>query len=132
MTAEEKSKYYHERGFNCSQSVLCALMDETGLDEKLSAQLATCFGGGMRCGSICGAVTGGLMAIGCTCMEGSDPGTEKKFGTELTRELEERFTAEMGTLLCSEILGAHKREMCTHCIELAARVTKEIIEKNKK
>ena len=132
MTMEEIGKQYHDRGFNCCQSVLCALSDETGLDEKFSAQLGTCFGGGMRCGNVCGAVTGGLMAIGCTCMDGSDPAAEKAPSTELAHELEKRFSAEMGSLLCSEILAANGRSMCLKCIGLAAEITKEIIGKNKK
>ena len=132
MTLEEKCGSYHDRGFNCSQSVLCALMDETGLDEQLSAQLGTCFGGGMRCGGVCGAVTGGLRAIGCVCMEGLDPAAEKEPSTALAHELEERFTAEIGTLLCAEIQETHEKTWCPRCIELAARITKEIIEKNRK
>ena len=108
------------------------MSDETGLDEKFSAQLGTCFGGGMRCGNVCGAVTGGLMAIGCTCMDGSDPAAEKAPSTELAHELEKRFSAEMGSLLCSEILAANGRSMCLKCIGLAAEITKDIIGKNKK
>lgn len=132
MTMEEKGNYYHDRGFNCSQSVLCSLTEETGLDEQTSAQLGTCFGGGMRCGNVCGAVTGGLMAIGCACMKGLDPAAEKAPSTVLAHELEERFAAEMGTLLCSEILAAHERTMCPHCIALAAEITKDIIDKNRR
>ena len=132
MTVKEKAAFYHEKGFNCAQSVLAALSDETGLDETHSARLGTCFGGGMRCGSVCGAVTGGLMAIGCACMNGADPAAEKEHSTALAHELEERFTAEMGTLLCAEILEAHEKAMCPRCIEFAAEATKEIIEKNRK
>ena len=132
MTIKEKGNDYHDRGFNCSQSVLCTLTEETGLDEILSAKLGTCFGGGMRCGSVCGAVTGGLMAIGCACTEGTDPAAEKDYSTELAHELEERFASEIGTLLCSEIQEAHEKEWCPRCIELAAEIAKEIIEKNRK
>ena len=131
MTLEERCNSYHDRGFNCSQSVLCALSEETGLDENLAARLGTCFGGGMRCGNVCGAVTGGLMAIGCACMEGTDPAAEKEPSTALAHELEERFSAEIGTLLCAEILAAHEKTWCPRCIALAAGITKEIIENHK-
>ena len=132
MTLKEKSVYYHDHGYNCSQSVLCSLTDETGLDEQTSARLGTCFGGGMRCGNVCGAVTGGLMAIGCTCVDGLDPAAEKEPSTALAHELEERFSAEIGTLLCAEILKAHEKAMCPRCIELAAEITKDIIGKTRK
>lgn len=131
MTIEEVSKGYHTKGYNCAQSVMCALKDETGLDEVTSSKIGTCFGGGMRCGSVCGAVTGGLMAIGCTCLTGIDPDAEKEVGTKLAHELQKRFSAEMGSILCSEILKKHQSKMCPDCIALAAAITKDIIEKNK-
>ena len=132
MTMEEKGKYYHDRGFNCAQSVLCALGDYTGLDETAAAKLGTCFGGGMRCGSICGALTGGLMAIGCACFAGEDPAAEKEASTGLTKRLEEAFSAEMGTLLCSEIQEKYEKTRCEHCIVFAAEAAKKIIEEYKK
>ena len=64
MTIEEKSAALRERGCNCCQSVLCALGEYTGLDEQAAIRLAFGFGGGMLTGNICGAVTGGMMAIG--------------------------------------------------------------------
>ena len=127
MTIREKAMGFHDKGCNCSQSVLCALGDETGLEETLAIRLATCFGGGMRCGNVCGAVTGGLMALGCVCSKGQDPAAEKELSTVLAHQLEDRFTAEIGTLLCSEIQAEHEKTWCPRCIQLAAELTREII-----
>lgn len=131
MNIEEKGLYYHVRGFNCCQSVLCSLGDYTGLPEETAAAIGSGFGGGMRCGSICGAVTGSMMAIGLTCFAGKDPAAEKEHSTELTLELQEKFRDEIGVITCDEITGAHENTLCDHCIAFGAETAKAIIEKNK-
>ena len=130
MTIEQRGEYYHDRGYNCCQSVFCSLREYTGLDEDKAAAIGSSFGGGIRCGSVCGGVTGGLMAIGLTCFEGKDPTAEKERSTELTLELQEKFKAEIGTLLCDEIT-AENNDLCDHCIAFGAETAKAIIEKNK-
>ena len=42
----KKANAYHDRGFNCSQSVLAAFADVTGLSEKESFRIAAGFGRG--------------------------------------------------------------------------------------
>ena len=54
------------RHYNCCQSVVLPFAEELGLDEEAVLKLAEHFGSGMRRGSVCGAVTGGLMALGLT------------------------------------------------------------------
>ena len=54
MNIQETAVAYHTNGCNCAQSVLMALQNETGLDEDTSRRVATGFGGGVRCGEICG------------------------------------------------------------------------------
>ncbi len=49
---------------NCAQSVLFPFAGECGISEEKADQLASLFGSGMRMGGCCGAITGGLMAIG--------------------------------------------------------------------
>ena len=64
-------------GYNCAQAVAVAFSDITGLDEALSARLASSFGGGMgRMREVCGAVSGMLMVAGI--LYGYDtPGDDK-------------------------------------------------------
>ncbi len=50
--------------YNCAQSVLITFAWECGISEKKAAQLGILFGSGMKMGGCCGAITGGLMAIG--------------------------------------------------------------------
>ena len=64
MGAKEKALALHAQGFNCAQCVLSALGDYTGMDEKTALAISAGFGGGVRCGEICGAVSGAVMALG--------------------------------------------------------------------
>lgn len=50
--------------YNCCQSVATVFAEELGYDEEASMKAATYFRGGMQMGSVCGAITGGLLALG--------------------------------------------------------------------
>ena len=57
---------YHDKKFNCAQSVLLAFGDKTGLDEKTARAIAGGMGGGVGgCKEeICGALSGAVLALG--------------------------------------------------------------------
>ena len=50
--------------YNCAQAVVLPFAKALGLPEKEIYDLAVHFGGGMKMGATCGAVTGALMALG--------------------------------------------------------------------
>jgi len=53
---------------NCCQAVVSAFCGEYGFDENTALRLAVGFGGGMgNVQDVCGAVTGGIMALGLIC-----------------------------------------------------------------
>ena len=70
---------FHE-GYNCSQSVVLAFADLTGVDEVLLEKISIGLGGGVgRLREVCGAVSGMAMVAGficdrCACGDGSAPG----------------------------------------------------------
>ena len=64
MSYQEKATTLHESGSNCCQAVLGACCDHWNMDEDTAYRLGAFFGGGMRRGEVCGAVTGALMALG--------------------------------------------------------------------
>ena len=91
---------------NCAQAVFSALTENSGLDRNSALRIASCFGGGMRCGEVCGAVTGALMAIGLYKGYDSPDDPEAKVRSNaLALEFERRFTAKNGSILCRELLG---------------------------
>ena len=119
MTRRERclrAKEIHEKGLNCGQSVLLAFTDMTGFTEEQSMALASGFGGGLRCGGICGAVSAPVLILGVSCPDPSD----RPHTTKLTKEFESRFAERFHRLDCRELLPAQDLEPSELAQELAA------------
>ncbi len=106
MTASQRASAVFKKGFNCAQAVFSTVAPDFALDAETAARVASAFGGGMaRTGGACGAVTGGLMAIGLACGSGRPEEKEaKEKAYELAREFIERFKARHKSIVCSELL----------------------------
>ena len=63
--------------YNCCQSVVSVFATDAGYDEDACMKAATFFRGGMQMGSVCGAITGGLMALGLAGL--TDPAVSNAF-----------------------------------------------------
>ena len=103
-----KAKEYHDKGFNCAQSVLEAFRDKVGLTEDQCRGLATGLGGGFRCGSICGAASGAVLVLGLLHPHATenDP-ARKAYTAKLTKEFLRRFAERFQNLLdCRDLLQA--------------------------
>ena len=127
MTAEERVKYYRERGFNCCQTVLCSLGEYSGLPEATAVALASGFGGGIQCGSVCGAVTGAVMAIGRACFSGQDPAVDKPRAEALTKALEAEMLSVAGTLMCADIQRVYEKTRCPEYMIAMVSAAEQII-----
>jgi C_GCAxxG_C_C family probable redox protein len=93
-------------GYNCAQSVLYAYGPDLGLDGEIALKAATGLGAGMaRRGEVCGALTGGILALGLRYGRG---GRQDRTATEATyqktRELMARFEERHGSCLCRVLL----------------------------
>ena len=68
MTAkvvEKRARKLFDSGFRCAESVLLAVAEHAGIQSPLIPKISTGFCGGMsRSKEVCGAVTGGVMALG--------------------------------------------------------------------
>ena len=62
--------------YNCAQAVLTPFAEAKGMTTEEALALTSCFGSGMNMGSVCGAVTGGLMALGL-CGKGGQQNCQK-------------------------------------------------------
>jgi len=85
--------------------VLQAVSQELGLglDEEFIRRIAFGFGGGIGgTGAVCGAVVGGVMALGLV-RGGVESEEEKLRELAVAGELRRRFEAEMGTIGCREL-----------------------------
>jgi len=102
----EKAVKRFLEGYNCAQSVLSTMFEHWNGENELIPKIATAFGGGIgRCGSICGALTGGVMAIGIKYGT-HEPFLEKRLKAyELAQKLYKRFERQHGSVLCRELIG---------------------------
>lgn len=93
-------------GYNCAQSVLETYAPELGLEVEPALKAACGFGAGMgRKGEVCGAVTGGIMAIGLRYGRGARDGREVTEQTYAkTVELMRRFEQLHGSCLCRVLI----------------------------
>lgn len=121
---EEKALKLFDNGFNCSQAVLGAFCNKHGMDEELAMKLACGFGGGIRCGEVCGAVTGAIMVIGLKYGQYIAEDKESKAKCyELTSYFMEEYAKRNGSVVCRELLGFDMRDK-----EVAAKFSGKIRE----
>lgn len=95
--------------YNCAQGVLIPFAKRAGLDEDQAYALAANFGGGMKRGSVCGAVTGALMVLGLYGL--SDAETVRAFYRSFQNNHD-------GMLECRDLLAASAKrgeEKSAHC-----------------
>lgn len=106
MTRTEKARELFSQGFNCSQAVFSVFAEKYGLSEQLALKIGCGFGGGMRNGEICGAVSGAVMVIGLrfghSLAEDSD---KKSLCYEKTREFTNAFKRKNNSIVCRDLLG---------------------------
>jgi C_GCAxxG_C_C family probable redox protein len=102
----EKAATRFLEGYNCAQSVLLTMFEHWNGENELIPKIATAFGGGIgRCGSVCGALTGGVMALGIKYGT-NEPSLEKRLKVyKLAQKFLERFEKHHGSVMCRELIG---------------------------
>ena len=130
MGAKEKATALHESGFNCAQSVLGALAEYTGLDEKTALSIAGGFGGGVSCGEICGAASGAVMAFGLLIPYADAEDAEARAKVRrLSADFNRKFRENFGNIRCIDLKRSGKP--CAELIEYAADLAEKTILDNK-
>ncbi len=101
---EYRSADFHAGRINCAETVLTVMSEYYGWDTPLIPRIATCFGGGvLGCqDGICGALSGGLMALGC--LMGRDVGGDRMPAYEAGQALKAFILERNGSCQCAEIL----------------------------
>ena len=102
----DKASAKFTSGFNCAQSALWTFAASLGLESDTALKIACGFGAGMgRREEVCGAVTGGIMALGLKFGRGE---AQDRSATELTyaktQELMRLFEARHGSCICRRLL----------------------------
>ena len=103
----EKAVQHFQNGYNCAQSVLLSLYEQLYPEGKneLIPKIAAGFGGGIgRCGSVCGALTGSIMAIGIKDAV-NQAGVEKRAQTYAdAKALYKLFEKQNGSTSCRDLI----------------------------
>lgn len=122
----------HEMGYNCAQSVVCAMAPAIDLDADGAFVLAEGFGAGMGgMTETCGAVSGAVMALSQVESTGRDQIGSKAKTYKLSREMSARFASTNGSTVCRELKGigsdAGTLRSCPGCIDDAIDLAVDIL-----
>lgn len=111
---------------NCNQTILVTYAKELGLSEEQAMGLGVNFGGGMKSGLVCGAITAGLMVLG---MKGVDsPAHAQEFIKRMSEKHE-------GLINCADLLklniqkGGKKKPHCDAMIKEAVEIIDEMVQR---
>ena len=125
--AMERRSHFTPEGrpaWNCCQAVVSVFAEDAGYDEDACMKAATFFRGGMQTGSVCGAVTGALLALGLAGID--DP----QAANEVIRTVRENHG---GMINCRDLLrinaetGGEKMPHCNAMIRECIGLTEEIL-----
>lgn len=83
---------------NCSETILMAYAKELGISKEQAAAFGANFGGGMKTGSVCGAVTAAILVLGGLGI--TDGGTVAQFQNRMKEN-------HNGHLDCESLLKAN-------------------------
>ncbi|MDO4596102.1 MAG: C-GCAxxG-C-C family protein [Coriobacteriaceae bacterium] len=122
----------HAAGFNCAQSVVCALAPALDIDEDLAFRLAEGFGAGMGgMSETCGAISGAIMAAGALASTGRTQPTSKGATYKLSRRICEGFEQKNGSTICRTLKGVGSDQgplrSCAGCIDDAIEMALEVL-----
>jgi len=138
----EKSEELFNSGYYWAESVILAVAGKTDIDTALLTRLASGFCSGMaRTSGMCGAVTGGMLALNLALgRKDQTDSIEKNY--DAIQELINRFESRFTSTNCSELLSCDlgteegrkkfkEEELINKCREFtskAAGITAEILD----
>ncbi len=102
----ENLELFRGQKLNCAEAVLCSLLQYWGEAGDFAPRIATAFGGGI-CGrqGTCGALTGGLMAVGMK-LGRRQPGDDKAPANQAGKALLAWAEGGLPSLDCRALTGA--------------------------
>lgn len=133
---EQRTYDLFQGGLVCSEAVLMAVLEASGVDaDGFAPRIATAFGGGVgRCREeMCGALAGGLMALGM--LRGRAKAGENWAGLAATAvEFREKVRAITGHTRCRDVLDAfgpqENYEQCKRFTAGVAGILHDLLERS--
>ena len=111
---------------NCAQTIMRVYAEELGLDENTAAASGSNFGGGMKCGSTCGAITAGFMVLGAKGIE--SPMVLNEFRRRIA-DNHDGMTDCADLLRANAAKGGEKKPHCDGMIKEAITLIDEIADR---
>jgi len=134
---EQRAFDLFQGGFNCAEAISTAIVEWHGPESaEYTAKAATAFGGGIggtKC-ETCGALTGGVIALGWLFGR-TEPGADKQVVYALATEFRNKFLDMFGAVQCKAILDAfgpqENLHKCKRMTGAAAGILFEILEEER-
>lgn len=129
--AGKNAAVYFQNGFHCAEAVASAVLERLGVDPGQAVAHATPFGGGMgrTFRETCGALTGGLIAIGHLhgrTKQGESWDTPAAMGQALRDSFVKSY-GETGCGVLRDRFGEEQSEQCTRLVEVVTKATVKIL-----
>jgi len=116
----------YESGFHCAEVITKTVLDLfSGKPHPEATKAASVFGGGIGGSTeeLCGAFTGGVIALGYL-LGREAPGDNMRDAGALVKEFKSRFQAQFGTLKCRDLLFSFdEQENPLGCVKLTAETS---------
>ena len=104
VTQKQISELF-QNGLNCAQIVLSQFSEKYQMPKEEALRIGCGFGGGVRAGELCGAVSGAIMVIGLKYGNGqAEDSTSKKECYQRTQEFTQKFRETNGSIVCRDLL----------------------------
>jgi C_GCAxxG_C_C family probable redox protein len=103
-TAGNRARAHFESGYKCAESVLLAVAEEQGIENEFIPSIASGFCSGMgRTGGLCGAVAGGVMALGLSYgRQNKEQSSDEIYAIE--KIFLKEFAKKFGSTNCEELV----------------------------
>lgn len=96
----EKAESNFKSGCNCSQAVFTTFCEQFGISKEIGMKVSIGMGGGVaHREEICGAVSGGILALGLKY------GDSKEETYKMVNILIDKFKSLNGSINCTELVG---------------------------
>jgi len=124
-----KAEEYFNRGYNCAQAVALSNVEVFNGPVEGVRQLAAGFGRGMNAGCSCGALAGGVMAVGLLLAGPETAGSDREIAAAAA-ELHKRFVGEFKVTCCRALrkkASPFKNSRCREITATTAAITLELL-----
>lgn len=112
--------------YSCAQATLLPFSRELGIDDETALKFSANFGSGMKSGTVCGAISGGLMAMGLMGIDSSEKVTE--FWRKIKSNHNGNYECRDLLCMCAEA-GIPKKQHCDGLVYEVVEIVAELADR---